>query len=86
MAGADTHDGLSQQTAVRTLRRAAAVAGSGARILVMQVGCDWRRAGHVTTCSPLIGQGEYNNNNYGAGNNNGAVVTLKAGAGVRVAR
>ena len=45
-----------------------------------QVGWDWRRAGHVTTCSPLIGQGEYNNNNYGAGNNNGAVVTLKAGA------
>ena len=86
MAGADTQDGLSQQTAVRTLRRAAVVAGSGARILVMQVGCDWRRAGHVTTCSPLIGQGEYSNNNYGAGNNNGAVVTLKAGAGVRVAR
>ena len=36
------------------------VGGPGDSIVFVtlgQVGCDWWRAGHVTTCSPLIGQG-----------------------------
>ena len=36
------------------------VGGPGDSIVFVtlgQVGCDWWRPGHVTTCSPLIGQG-----------------------------
>ena len=30
---------------------------NGCNEITEQVSCDWRRAGHVTSCSPLIGQG-----------------------------
>ena len=56
-AGADTNDGLSVDTALKTLKRAASKAGSRTRIYVME--------------------GEYNNNNFGGGENNGAVMAIK---------
>ena len=56
-AGADTNDGLSVDTALKTLKKAASKAGSRTRIYVME--------------------GEYNNNNFGGGENNGAVMTIK---------
>ena len=37
------------------------VGGPGDSIVFVtlgQVGCDWWRAGHVTTCSPLVGPGQ----------------------------
>ena len=55
--GADTNDGLSVDTALKTLKKAASKAGSRSRIYVME--------------------GEYNNNNFGGGMNNGAVMTIK---------
>ena len=55
--GADTSDGLSVQSALKTLRKAATKAGSKTLIYVME--------------------GEYNNNNFGGGDNNGAVMNIK---------
>ena len=56
-AGADTSDGLSVHSALKTLRKAATKAGSKTLIYVME--------------------GEYNNNNFGGGDNNGAVMNIK---------
>ena len=56
-AGADTSDGLSVPSALKTLRKAATKAGSKTLIYVME--------------------GEYNNNNFGGGDNNGAVMNIK---------
>ena len=55
--GADTNDGLTVDTALKTLKTAATRAGSRTKIYVMD--------------------GMYNNNNFGGGVNNGAVMTIK---------
>ena len=55
--GADTNDGLSVTSGLKTLRKAINVATSKTRIFVMD--------------------GEYNNNNFGGGVNNGAIMTIK---------
>lgn len=56
-AGADTNDGFTVDTALKTLKTAANRANSGTKIYLME--------------------GEYNNNNFGGGVNNGAVMTIK---------
>ena len=59
LSGSDSHDGLTEQTGLKTLRKAINVASDKTKIFVMD--------------------GEYNNNNYGDGVDNGALMIIRVG-------